>query len=315
MEATVEYFPHREEKRLRQQLSEAKRKRNKEEEAKIKKQLVRLYLFHGENFKMAEQPDPEQAEKYLRKALALDQKHPVAHYRLAHLLYRKREYAEAIHHFKKALDGTDQEQLDETQVLLTQMFMVNCGIFLVKESVGEIEFIQNNAYAQYNSALIEKYKSEILVTSADMLERMLYRKISPDGSEVISEDYYNELYDYPEANQVLLSISDEGYEVAFAGKRKKLEKTSFYVLFILIQADRYMTYEDIKVQLFDKYFEQERSEASIRQTIRRLKERLPFWEQMIESQIIDNKIGRRRKSGLTYLILCRASDILPGKEA
>ncbi|UTW69509.1 tetratricopeptide repeat protein [Anaerobacillus sp. HL2] len=54
---------------------------------------------------MSNQPDLKLAEKYMRKALSYQKDHPVAHYRLAHLCYRQKDYGEAIYHFSASHNG------------------------------------------------------------------------------------------------------------------------------------------------------------------------------------------------------------------
>src|SRR4051794_33486864 len=100
----MRFNPNVEEKKLKQLLREAKEDKVLKEEVRGK--LVSLYVHHGEYFKMNEMSDPKLAKDYLKKALQYQDDHPVANYRLAHLLYREGHYFDALTHFHKSIDGS-----------------------------------------------------------------------------------------------------------------------------------------------------------------------------------------------------------------
>lgn len=56
------------------------------------------------------------------------------------------------------------------------------------------------------------------------------------------------------------------------------------------------------------------AEEAIRKMIERLRTRLPFWDDMIETTRIGNKAARRRRTGVSHHIFCRAGDVFPWEQ-
>jgi tetratricopeptide (TPR) repeat protein len=143
-----EFHPKKEERRLQELLAVAKKQRDRTQEKEMTKKLAKLFVSQGEYFKMADKPDPNLAKRYLEKALQMQKDHPVANYRLGYLYYRRNEYTRAVSFFEKALDGSMEEELNDTQRMLANMFLVNCGIKIAKEAIKEINFIEGNVYSE-----------------------------------------------------------------------------------------------------------------------------------------------------------------------
>ena len=156
--------------------------------------------------------------------------HPVANYRLGYLYYRNREYTKAVSFFEKALDGSMEEELNDTQRMLANMFLVNCGIKIAKEAIHEINFIEDNVYTELEIERIERYKNEILVLDEEIFDKMFYRKIE-NGREVKIGEY--EFINFkPDKNQVLLKRSDHGMEILFQDFEPILVKSKI-VLYLI----------------------------------------------------------------------------------
>ncbi|RBW71117.1 hypothetical protein [Bacillus taeanensis] len=303
-------IPSAEEKDLLKEYNEARRYGEKEKMLKKRDALVHLYIYYGDYFHM-ENPTPMFVENYLQKALALNETHPLANYRIAHFHYKNRQYLEALNSFKKSLIGSETERLNDTQEMLAQMFIVNCGVLVAKEARKEIETIKINASVQCDEELVNRYGNEIVVASEKMIDRMFYCKITPQQKEIISEDIYSSIMEMEEIDRVLLSISERGYEVKFHGHKATLDIPSFYIFYTLLKSNQFITGEEIRKELFDKYLTQARSDSSLHQTFSKLKERLPFWDEIIEMASVDSKTARRLKNRFSYCVLYRASDILP----
>ncbi|WP_237757613.1 hypothetical protein [Geobacillus sp. PA-3] len=71
---------------------------------------------------------------------------------------------------------------------------------------------------------------------------------------------------------------------------------------------------DIRETLFFSFLEREMAEEAIRKMIERPRTRLPFWDDMIETTRIGSKAARRRRTGVSHHIFCRAGDVFPWEQ-
>lgn len=307
--------PRMEEKRLQELLEVARKQRDKNLEKETTKKLAKLFVSQGEYFKMADKPDPKIAKRYLEKALHMQEDHPVATYRLGYLYYRDREYTKAVSFFEKALDGSMEEELNDTQRMLANMFLVNCGIKIAKEAIHEINFIEDNVYTELEIERIERYKNEILVLDEEIFNKMFYRKIENGTEEKIGE--YEFINFKPFINQVLLKRSDHGMEIYFQDFEPiSLNPKSFYTLYGILTAKSFRTYRELQ-EIASNGCGQEVSDDYIRQIIRRLSRDLPYWGHIFETTSIIHPETRRPLAaikpadGYSACILCRVEDYLP----
>lgn len=307
--------PMMEAKRLQELLGVARKLKDKTQEKEMTKKLVNLYVSQGEYFKMGDKPDLNIAKRYLEKALQMQKDHPVANYRLGYLYYQRREYTKAVSFFERALDGSMEEELNDTQRMLANMFLVNCGIKIAKEAIHEINFIEDNVYTDLEIERIERYKNEILVLDEEIFNKMFYRKIENGTEEKIGE--YEFINFKPDKNQVLLKRSDQGMEIHFKGfKPISLNPKTFYTLYGIITAKSFRTYRELQ-EIATNGSGQEVSDDYLRQIIRRLSRDLPYWEHIFETTSILHPETRRLVAaikladGYSACILCRVEDYLP----
>jgi tetratricopeptide (TPR) repeat protein len=313
------FNPNVEEERLKERLREAYRSKDSTIKEIVKSELVQLYLQHGEYFKMNTNPDPYLAEKYLKKALDIQKDHPVVNYRYAHVLYRQEKYVDALTYFHRAIDGSVNESLNDTQMKLARMFIVNCGLFIVKEALSEMEEVEEDDIL-IDEGLIQKYQSEILVGNVKSLDRMYYQKMTENEKDtIISETAFQELVDSPNEKTVLLGKNNEGYFMKTFGKiYEGLDKNGFMILLTILTSREFLTNTDV-IYHIDTNFNTELSEESIRQSISRLNRRISNLDLIIETKRIESelgglKTGRRLHPSITYCILYRADDELVGRK-
>jgi len=303
--------PYEEERDLRKRRQEAIRAGNREEERKWRNELVNLYVYYGEYFKLSETPDYTSAQRCLEKALELKPDHPVANYRYGHLLFRKREYEKAAWHFRRALDGSRETGLNDSQTLVAQMVLVNCGFHIAKDALREVRYLQDNEFLEFDWDLVERYNEQMLIQSEELLQQHLYCMRTPEGTRHISRD---EFLAYPwkaQDNEVLL-IVDEGHSVRFRDVAEPLSQHAFYVFWALIRSDDFVRAKDIAAVLGEGGAELELRYDHIRQLIVRLSRRIPFWDQVIGTkEETKQRSLRRRRDGITYTVLCHASVVLP----
>jgi tetratricopeptide (TPR) repeat protein len=301
-----EFFPHQEERRL---LAEWKKEKDRKRREEIENELIHLYVRFGEYFKMSSNPDPKQAKMYLQKALKRKPNHPIANYRLAHIYYNEGRYAESAYHFNQALSGSMDESLNDTQEMLSHMFLVNCGIFLAANALKQIEKMEARPY---DEETVDRYRQAIFLHRIEDFHRALYRIITPESDEIVTEETYFSEQELLSPHEVMLCISEQdGFVVGYASEFIKLEYQSFYLLATILHSERPMTGEDVREMLFQSFFGRNVTDAAIRKMFERLRARIPFWDDIIETTRIGNKAARRRKQGVSYRIFCRASDMFP----
>jgi tetratricopeptide (TPR) repeat protein len=314
-ERSDEIHPMMEEKRLQELLVAARKQRDKTLEKEITRKLVTLYVYQGEYFKMGDKPDTKIARRYLEKAQQMQKDHPVANYRLGYLYYRNREFTKAVSFFERALDGSLDEELNDTQRMLANMFLVNCGIKIAKEAIQEINDIEGNVYTELEMERIEQYKNEILVLDEEIFNKMFYRKIENGKEEKIGE--YVFINFKPEKNQVLLKKSDHGMEIHFQDFEPiSLNPKAFYTTYGIVTARSSRTYRELQ-EIASNGCGQEISDDYLRQIIRRLSRDLPYWEQIVETTSIVHPETRRTIAAIkladkySACVLCRVEDFLP----
>lgn len=301
------FIPYEEERVLLHKRRDALQARDRAAERQAKGSLVKLYVRFGESFKMSAEPNPKLAMTYLEKALKLQSDHPVAHYRLAHLLYRKKSFAESLVHFQRALDGSRELGLNDTQTLISHIYLVNCGLMIARESMGEVRRMQSLEEADFDEPLVDQYTDHLLLESEEMLERHVYRKVSGEQSEFISAVQYQVYREEAHPQEVLLCAGPEGYELVFRRSTVLLDLHAFYVLHVLLGSEAYRQGKDIIDALQDHPQEIEVSPENVRQIFSRLSRRVPYWEEIIETIATGNRTVRKRKDGITFTQLYHVS--------
>jgi tetratricopeptide (TPR) repeat protein len=311
------YWIHDEERKWSAKLDEAIKQRDRVATKKAHSTLVKLYVRYGEYFKMSSKPDPRVAEHYLKKAISLQKDHPVANYRLAHLKYRKEEYTSALAYFERAIEGSTSEGLNDSQELIANMFMANCGLVIARQALMEMDTLADKPNIHFDEALVGLYRPEMFEAIGNLLEIKFYRKITSDKEELITEDKVQLILDEKPSKQVLFCLIDDGMYVFYKGYQPiKLEQPSFNILYFLLKAEKLMTGEDLIECLYDGMREEIGPDV-IRQSFSRLSRRIPYWDEIIQTeQILHHGTGRRRTArrradGISYCIISRVGDLLP----
>lgn len=299
-------------KALMERLREEK---DRERQAQLRKDLVHLYVRFGEFFKMDTRPDPHLAKQYLKKALKMDPRHPVAHYRLAHLYYRENSYHRAAFHFMEALRHGWERGLTDTQKMLSHMLLVNCGLDMMKESLSRLREMEESL--NYDETLVEKYREMVYLTDLDHLNRALYRIITPLGERIVTEETYFRAQDEQGPDEVDLEIShgrmgvDHELVVRFRQEAVPLDYKQFFLVAYLLHAEEPLTYEKILTRYYWGFLKEKVQADTVRQTLRRINRKIFFFDQIMETAMAGGKAFLRRKEGIAYRIFCRASDLFP----
>jgi hypothetical protein len=114
---------------------------------------------------------------------------------------------------------------------------------------------------------------------------------------------------------LLIENDRDGLFVRYGGGEWiSLDCTSFYLVALLLHSERPLTGDEIHKTLVFSFLESEVTEAAIRKMVERLRNRLLFWESIIETTRIGNRVARRRRPDVTYRIFGRASDVFPWEQ-
>jgi hypothetical protein len=304
----------KEEEELAKKIQEAKNQKDWKQVEKLKLDLVAFYVHYGEHFKMSDRANPDEAMYFLEKARKMIPNHAIANYRLAHLYYRQNLFEKAALHFRTAIDSTTPTTLNDIQSYLAHLFLANSGILIAKTIVPSIEKWQVKSNVE-DDPLVEKYRHELLVTSEKTMDRLFYRKVSRTREELIpSEDHFILMDENPN-DTVLLIIDEEGaYHIKLGEKIKRIHFVDFLLIYTILMSDKPVTNEVICEKLFnfnDPDREYIPNETKIRRELSRLKEEIPFWDEIMETSQIGRKTGRSLNQGMKFFVLCKVWDQLP----
>ncbi|KTR58582.1 hypothetical protein RSA42_14955 [Exiguobacterium indicum] len=246
----------------------------------------------------------------MTKAIRLRPKHPLANYRLGYILYVNRQYAEAIRHFSRALDGTVDAALSDIQTTLTHMFVVNCSIYLARESLAELEYREHEEHPG-EAARLNKYRNELLVEDEHLFDRLYYRKIQDGTETLINERSFQEYQ--ADDQEIVLRSSSEGTFVEWRNQTILLNPNGFLTLFMIL-TNTTSTYPTLAERLTE-LGGQAMTYDHVRQLLRRLRNDLPFFQDVIQSTSIRTNDGTRMSSfsvtdDVKVTVLCRADHLL-----
>lgn len=287
-------------------------RRTVEEMELQRKMRLNHFVRQAEFFKLSETPDFVQAKKWLLKALDMDKNHPIANYRLGYLLYREHQYELAVYHFKTALVGTETDVLSETQLMLANTFLVNCGMAITREALRELEDLELRIEGEIDQERIERYRTEMLVQEENMLDRLYYRKITADQETIINEEQFYDIR--PDKGELLLRSSDDGKTLQVAGKPAESLNLHMFLILVLLNQKSFQPYPVLQEAL-SELGGQRISYNYMRQLIRRIRDQLVTLN-LIESTSISSPDSSRPVQGFrihpnwSVTILCRADDFI-----
>ncbi|WP_234944560.1 tetratricopeptide repeat protein [Exiguobacterium artemiae] len=270
------------------------------------------FVRQAEFFKLSETPDFVQAKKWLLQALRIEKNHPIANYRLGYLLYREHQYELAVYHFKTALDGTETDVLSETQLMLANTFLVNCGMAITREALRELEDLEFRIEGEIDQERIERYRAEMLVQEENMLDRLYYRKITAAHETIINEEQFYDIR--PDKGELLLRSSDDGKTLQVFGKPAESLNLHMFLTLVLLNQKSFQPYPVLQDAL-SELGGQRISYNYMRQLIRRIRDQFVTLN-LIESTSISSPDSSRPVQGFrihpnwSVTILCRADDFI-----
>ncbi|WP_214850791.1 hypothetical protein [Exiguobacterium sp. s138] len=284
-----------------------------QEERVIKRQAhLNLLVRQAEFYKLSDTPDYRQAKRWLLDAIKMEKHHPIANYRLGYILYREREYEQAAYHLKIAVDGTRTDILSDTQLILANTFLVNCGVAITREALQKLEDLESQIEGDIDQTRIDRYRAEMIVQDEYVLDRIYYRKISPGRETIINEETFHETK--PEKDELLLKSSDDGKMLYVAGQSSDMLNQHMFLTLVLLNQSMFQTYPVLQSAL-SELSGQDITYDHMRQLIRRIRERFGKLN-LIEAKAVMLPESSRSVQGFrihpnwTVTILCRADDFI-----
>ena len=284
-----------------------------QEERAIKRQAhLDLLVRQAEFYKLSDTPDYRQAKRWLLDAIKMEKHHPIANYRLGYILYREREYEQAAYHLKIAVDGTRTDILSDTQLILANTFLVNCGVAITREALQKLEDLESQIEGDIDQTRIDRYRAEMIVQDEYVLDRIYYRKISADRETIINEETFHETK--PEKDELLLKSSDDGKMLYVAGQSSDMLNQHMFLTLVLLNQSMFQTYPVLQSAL-SELSGQDITYDHMRQLIRRVRERFGKFDLIEATAVVlpespRSVQGFRIHSNWAVTILCRADDFI-----
>ncbi|NRF93608.1 hypothetical protein HQN89_21935 [Paenibacillus frigoriresistens] len=303
--------PYEQERELQRKYREAKERREQNKIKLIRDELVTFYVYYGESYKNSDTPDPRSAKWCLKKALELQKDHPIANYRYGHLMYADTEYALAAYHFKRAVDGSLEQCLSDTQRLIANIITVNCGLIMAKQAIQEVDEIEELYQDDpTDSAKREDYLSRMLVESEELLAQHMYLKVTPSGNEYISKERYLAEKETMKENEIKICVTPSYRVMLFQNwESQTISQTEFYVAHTILMSAAYLETKEIGEAL--KELEKVIKPEAIRKCLSRLSINVSFWDKIVDTNLKGNYSARRRRNGVKYSLLCHSSIVIP----
>lgn len=150
----------------------------------FKKIILNIMIERGGYFKNVSDYSSTEAIKIFKAILMIDNRIPIAHYRLGHLCYRDKKYIESLSHFTEALkilNDTPRDQikrgysLDDLQINHANFFIAINGLCLVREKKDYLRD-HDGIYRQLSDELIESLEIDYQKTEYVQYNLKGYKK-------------------------------------------------------------------------------------------------------------------------------------------
>lgn len=186
---------------------------------RVTKKLVFNLIHYGTYLKIQYEKDDHLAIYCLEKALKVDQRNPMAAYRLGFLSYKHRDYHKALQNFQKALDHQKYYDdktylLNEKQLFNAHLYLTNSALYVAKKAHEEMIKLP---YQSEQGLAIYEFSSlyESLKNNEDYLENHAFYKVTQDGSTTCSKEECEKFITNEPLNTIVLYFSDRDIKVAF----------------------------------------------------------------------------------------------------
>ncbi|MCA0984292.1 helix-turn-helix domain-containing protein [Halobacillus yeomjeoni] len=215
-----------------------RRERDTESMAYVKEKLVDYLVRYGSYMKMKKEKNNNDAFSSLEKALELNSRLPIAHYRLGFLQYRKHEYLNASRCFHQAITLQERSQksymLDERQLYYAHLYAINSELHLVYEThekMGRLNM--KDRYDPLDSGDMSGLYERLLDSDAYLANHAFVKRTNEEVS-YCSKEACEALIDNPDSNTFYLYFGDRMVEALFADHSVDLSHSDADILRYLV---------------------------------------------------------------------------------
>lgn len=281
---------------------------------KVKKDLVKHYIWYGTYLKTIDRRDFRVAADSLRSALKLNRDIPIAHYRLGFLAYRYKDYSKALVHFETAIELNKRSleseyKLNELQHYYAHLYLTNSALYIAQFTHESLDEMENEEYEKLPNYEISPFYNIIAANEA-YLSKNTYTAVTREGKRYCTKEEAEDLTEMK--NTLICYFGDHENAVFYNGNSKTLSMNQAEMLrYILLYGTekRPATKMDMENIFERKNPDQELANNTFYQAIGRLKSRLEsinFSVETIQSKRIDDLTGYFCTGKEPYCIIHRS---------
>jgi tetratricopeptide (TPR) repeat protein len=174
-----------------------------------KRLLVAYLIKYGSYLKMNHFRDDGDAVESLLKAIRVEQKLPIAYYRLGCLAYKHGKYGSAVRYFQQALSkhllSDPSYSLNQQQELHAHMYLANSGLHVAGETYETMEKLPYPDQLP-NAGLSPLF--EAVSANETYLHNHAFYKMTKNQIETCSKEECENIFENSEADELVLYFND-----------------------------------------------------------------------------------------------------------
>ncbi|MCM3401128.1 tetratricopeptide repeat protein [Cytobacillus oceanisediminis] len=183
--------------------------------------FVSNLIKFGPYIKMNHFKDDGDAVESLIKAIGLEQKLPIAYYRLGFLAYKHGKYGSAVRYFQQALNkqllNDPRYALNQQQEFHAHMYLANSALYVASQTYETMEKLPYLPEEQLpNPELPPLF--ETLASNEKYLHDHAFYKITKYNTENCSKEACEDLYENSEPNELVLYFNERENILLFNGE-------------------------------------------------------------------------------------------------
>lgn len=175
----------------------------------------------GPYIKMNHFKDDGNAVELLIKAIGLEQKLPIAYYRLGFLAYKHGKYGSAVRYFQQALNkqllNDPSYALNQQQEFHAHMYLANSALYVASHTYETMEKLPYLPEEQLPNLELSPLFETLSSNEKYLLNHAFY-KITKNKTETWSKEACEDLYENSEPNELVLYFNDRENILLFNGE-------------------------------------------------------------------------------------------------
>ncbi|MBN8203465.1 tetratricopeptide repeat protein [Bacillus sp. NTK034] len=183
--------------------------------------FVSHLIKFGPYIKMNHFKDDGDAVESLIKAIGLEQKLPIAYYRLGFLAYKHGKYGSAVRYFQQALNkqllNDPRYALSQQQEFRAHMYLANSALYIASQTYDTMEKLPFSPEEQLTNPELSPL-FETLASNEKYLQNHAFYKITKNNTETCSKEACEDLYENSEPNELVLYFNDRENILIFNGE-------------------------------------------------------------------------------------------------